>query len=265
MLVFLVTSPSVAIGAILIIGCIFRWSVIASDRRRTEYVLIAAIFTVLISAGAQAVADNMSRLRPLKYDLFIYQFDAWFGQPSFVLGRMVQRHFWLEVILEVAYGVLPNVVAAVLAAYIFLFEGEVAALVKAFAINLLAAPVFYLLLPVCGPQFAFPQFPQAAGFVTAHLIPLAAAPNGFPSIHTSTALLVLLSVWRWPAGRVLGSLYFALIVMSTLASGQHYLFDLIAAVPYALIAARIAGITRHGIAAYENQTVVLPQESEQYQ
>jgi membrane-associated phospholipid phosphatase len=219
---------------------------------------------MLISAVAQAIADGMSQLRPLKYDLFIYQFDAWFGQPSFALGRIVQRHIWLEVILQIAYGIMPNVVAAALAAYIYLAEAELPIVLKAFAINLLAAPAFYLMLPVCGPQFAFPHFPQAAVVITARLIPLTAAPNGFPSVHTSTALLVLLITWRWWPGRALGILYLGLIVITTLASGQHYLFDLLAAVPYALIVARIAGLLRHRVPACGVQSVSLSRGSEQF-
>jgi Zn-dependent protease with chaperone function len=88
-LVFLALYPSVALGAILILGSVARWFIVPTDQRRTEYVLVAAIFTMLLSFVAQMIANSMSRLRPLKYDLFIYRFDAVFGQPSFALGRFV--------------------------------------------------------------------------------------------------------------------------------------------------------------------------------
>jgi hypothetical protein len=249
---FLILDPSVALGVVLILGCLTRWFVAPTDRRRTEYLLVTAIFTVLASSVAQAIANNLSRLRPLKYDLFIYRFDAFFGEPSFALGRIVQRHHWLELILNIAYGIMPTVATVVIGTYIYLREGELKIAIQALVIGLLAAPVFYLLLPVCGPQYAFPQFPYAAGIVVARLIPLAAAPNGVPSVHTSTALLLLLLCCRWRTGVVLGSLYLGLIVMSTLASGQHYLFDLFAAVPYAFAVAHFSGL----LGLYQNATVV---------
>jgi membrane-associated phospholipid phosphatase len=141
---------------------------------------------------------------------------------------------------------MPTVVTVYLATYIYLQEKKLLIALKAFAINLFAAPLFYLWLRVCGPQYAFSQFPRSAGPVVAHLILLNAAPNGFPSVHTSTALLILLLAWRWRGGIALGSVYLGLIVMSTLASGQHYLFDLLAAVPYAFAVAKIAGVSMSG-------------------
>lgn len=242
MLNFLIFYPSVVLGVMLVLGCMARWLAVPLDRKRTEYVLITAIFTILISATAQSIANHLSRLRPLKYDLYIYAFDSFFGQPSFALGRFTLHHLWLEWILQFAYGAMPTAATLVLVPYIYLRESELRPAVKALIINLLAAPFFYLLFPVCGPQFAFPHFPAAAGKVVPHLILLTAAPNGVPSVHTSTAILLLLLCRRWRIGTILGSLYLALIVLSTLASGQHYLFDLFAAIPYAYAVARLSGL-----------------------
>jgi membrane-associated phospholipid phosphatase len=69
-----------------------------------------------------------------------------------------------------------------------------------------------------------------------HMIPVAAAPNGIPSVHFATALLVAWICRYWRPGQILAFLYLILIGISTLASGQHYLFDLIVAVPYAIAA-----------------------------
>jgi len=98
---------------------------------------------------------------------------------------------------------------------------------------LIAAVPFYLLFPVCGPEFAFPHFPALPPApMVPHMVAIAAAPDGVPSVHTSTALLILWFLWRWPWGRVAGLVYLALIVLATMGGGQHYLFDLICAIPY---------------------------------
>lgn len=232
--------PAVFVGVVLVLTCIARWVALRETRETSEQALVVAIFTILIGGSAQAIATSMSRLRPFKYDLYAYKLDSIFGQPSFVLGRFVQHHFWLECVLQVAYGVLPNVVAAVLIFQLFRSLPNVRFVVYSFGLNLLAAPLLYLLIPICGPQFAFSSFPADPGPVTAHLIALSAAPNAMPSVHTSTALLIVFFSRRWRAALVASIFYLGLIVLSTLASGQHYFIDLIAAVPYTAIILQIA-------------------------
>lgn len=243
MLDFLLFYPSVAALAVLVFVLAARWSLVPSDRKRTGYVLVTAIYTVIFSAIAEWIANSMSRIRPLKLDEYIYRIDGLFGEPSFLLGRVVTRHLWVEVVLELAYGLLSTVAAAVLVAQLWVpeSESEFRVALRAFLLSLLIAPLFYLVLPVCGPQFAFPQFPRSPGHITPHPVLLTAAPNGVPSVHFSTALLILWFARRWWLGRILGVIYLVLIFFATLASGQHYLFDLLVAIPYA---ATMIAVTR---------------------
>ena len=246
MLAAFFTYPAVFFAAALIVVFIGRWLTSPSDRTLSEYALVGSIFTLLISILVQIIANALSPIRPLKYDLFAYRMDALFGQPSFVLGRFAQHHLWIQLVLQVAYGILPNVVALLLAAHIFSARDRVRFLIYAFTLNILAAPLFYALFPVCGPQFAFPHFPAEPGALVPHAIALSAAPNGVPSVHASTALLIVFFARRWRVGLIFGIVYLSLMVFSTLASGQHYFVDLIAAVPYAaivLVAARRASRT----------------------
>jgi membrane-associated phospholipid phosphatase len=64
------------------------------------------------------------------------------------------------------------------------------------------------------------------------MVRIDAAPNGIPSVHTSTALLMVWFCRKSRMGFVLAFVYLLLIVAATLASGQHYAVDLLAAVPY---------------------------------
>ena len=105
-----------------------------------------------------------------------------------------------------------------------------------FFANLVLAVPIYFLVPVCGPAFAFRNFPwQIPLHLEPHRMVLYAAANGIPSVHTSTALLIVWFARRWKLGRILAPLYLALILLATMASGQHYFFDLVTAVPYAWI------------------------------
>ncbi len=55
-----------------------------------------------------------------------------------------------------------------------------------------------------------------------------------PSIHFSTALLIFWYSRKLPYGRWIGVAYLLLTAVSTLSSGEHYVLDLAAAVPYAI-------------------------------
>ena len=70
-----------------------------------------------------------------------------------------------------------------------------------FLLSLAFSVPFYLLCPVCGPAYAFPGFPALpAGPIVPHPILLDAPAKGVPSIHFSTALLVLWYGRKLPTG-----------------------------------------------------------------
>jgi hypothetical protein len=233
MVSLLIFDPSVVVGFVFLLAVVWRWFAVPADARRCEYLLLIGIFTLMATPAAQAVAESLSRVRPMKMDLYAYVADGYLGQPAFVLGRVVAPHVWAKVLLNEVYGLLPIGVIATLAAPVWRRSEGVGAMVWAFAINLAAAPVFYALVPVCGPRFAFPMFPLDPGHVIPHMMEIDAAPNGIPSVHTSTALLMVWFSRKNRAGFVLAMAYLLLMVMATLASGQHYAVDLLAAVPYA--------------------------------
>jgi hypothetical protein len=235
LLLFLIAAPSRAIELFVVLWLFYRWQRYAEDRRRTEWALA---FTVLCIPGAALVewgVTLLSPLRPLKYDAFIYQLDRLFGQPSFFCGRIVEHHLWAEIVVNLAYGGLPMAMTAVFFTYLWLrSERDALQVIFTFLANLVLAVPIYLLLPVCGPRFAFPGFPALPGDVHARLMQIQAAPNGIPSVHTSTAILICWLLWPWRWGRVAGMAFLVLTVFATLGSGQHYFFDLVCAVPYAV-------------------------------
>jgi membrane-associated phospholipid phosphatase len=231
---FLVAFPSVVIGAFLVLFFIARWNLVPADRKRSEYLLVMTMFSVIAGSVAQGIANDLTYLRPLKYDLYIYQIDRIFGEPSFVLGQLVTKHLLLQDLVGFSYGIIPMMMLGVFAAYLFFrSEWEAWQVAWIFAVNFLAILPLYLLCPVCGPRFAFPAFPSVPADVIVRSIPISAAPNGVPSGHTSGALLIFWLLRRWMWGRVIGTLFLALTIFATLGSGQHYFFDLLCAVPYA--------------------------------
>ena len=229
-----IVLPSLAVIALLVPLLALRWFRVAADRKRTEWLILAAMFFKAISMFSLSIARDLSLLRPLKFDLYVFHIDSFFGNPSFRLGHVVAAHSWLWILLNFSYDTTEMAVFGVFAAYLYLCsEAETIRLVKTFLFNIVAAVPIYLLFPVCGPRFAFPSFPALPPTpIIPHMQGIAAAPNGIPSVHTSTALLILWFLWRWPWGRVAGLICLLLTVLATLGGGQHYLFDLICSIPY---------------------------------
>jgi hypothetical protein len=189
---FLITYPSIPCIFFLVLGMAARWFTVPTDLKRTEWMLVASSLVVPAGAAAEWAATYISRWRPFKYDQFVYKLDALIGEPSFVVGRLVAQSRNLTALVGVSYGLLPTATVLTFAAYLWLrSEEETIVLVRAFMLNLFLAVPIYLLFPVCGPAFAFPGFPFVQPDLLPHAIAIAAAPNGVPSVHMSSALLIL--------------------------------------------------------------------------
>lgn len=234
--------PELPACLIIMLVAAVRGLLIPRDQWRTNWMMIAAALQVPLQIFVVQVLSGLSLLRPLKYDLYLYRVDALFGQPSFALGAFARRHLWFADTMILTYSQLVIMMMVALAAQLWTKpKREAVQALVAFAITFPAAVPFYLLLPVCGPVFAFTEFPSRPIEVTPHLVSLAAAPNGFPSIHMASALLVfwyLRGSW-W--GKIAGGGFAILTALATMAIGQHYFVDLIFAVPYTALMIRVAG------------------------
>src|SRR6185369_9685350 len=204
--------------------------------------LAVVALAVPLHAAAMSGARMATYLCPYKLDLYIYRLDGWLGfQPSFALGRLVAGRVALMLPLALAYQLLPFAILAVYGAHLWRRDAwETWTMVRVFVWNLLLSIPFYLLIPVCGPAYAFPAYPaQPAHDIVPHPIALHAPPNGVPSVHFSTALLIFWYARQLPFGAWTSGVYLLLIAAATLSSGEHYLFDLLAAVPYAALVYRL--------------------------
>lgn len=231
-----------AILAALIILCT-RWYANATDRRRTELLIVTwfcaipvTVFMELLARWLLLLLEHLETLMgwdsAVRYDLYVYSLAHGLGTPSFMLGRVVAASQTLTFVVTQIYGMAIFVPVAVFTVYAYLRREQKGTVIKIFILNVLVAMPFYMLIPVSGPKYAFASFPQAPGPIAAHPITLAAVPNGIPSVHASTALLCAAFLWPWRWGKVFGSLFLALTVIATLANGEHYVFDLLCAVPF---------------------------------
>jgi hypothetical protein len=181
------------------------------------------------------------------FDLYTLYADLSFGfNPSLWCNRWVER-IGLYPLVSVVYESLVLAIATTYA----LSLGRRGQPVRVLAVMLLAGFAgveAYRLLPACGPVYLLGsecftgEFPASCATVAAaDLRPVQLDPsfprNAMPSLHVGWALLVYWcciamcrgSRWRW-----LALVYLVLTALATLAGGEHYLVDLVAAPPFAL-------------------------------
>lgn len=174
-------------------------------------------------------------LRPQKFDYFLYNFDGSLGfQPSFLAGRLLAHSrplYWLEWTVYTCFGFWFSVVYAMHANSRTKFRVKV---VKMLVVNAVVGFSLYFFCPAMGPKYVFPSFPYFAPNVYSATVLFKGAPNAIPSLHFGGALLIFwfCRPWKW-LYRFLG-VYLALTALATLGLGEHYLIDLVVAVPYAL-------------------------------
>jgi hypothetical protein len=239
LLLFVATFAGSIICALTCLGS-GLYSILAPRKaRKAELLMLASAFGFVGPPVCAYILQILAQLRPMKLDYYVFNIDGLLGfEPSFAAGALLQRLSWLQWTAGIVYDLMAASMVVVFALYLFrrsLAEtGQVAA---TFWLNLFGALPIYLLFPVCGPKYVFDGFPfHSPGYVTPHAIALLGPPpNGVPSVHTSTALLTFWFLRHWTVGRISGGIFVALTILATLGTGEHYLFDLLVAVPYAML------------------------------
>lgn len=190
---------------------------------------------------------------PEVFDPLLFKMDASLG-PLFVsyAKRWSDARPVVRFLTDYAYPLLGFFIAAV-GARLHL-AGEITPLRRYLTAVVFVAflgPVFYWALPAVGPYFAWPElFPKEAPppDILAHVLTGPATMpfrsnvlrNVFPSLHTTFTLVALAALW--PRRREVWfwlPLAFSQIA-TTLTLGVHYVVDLIAAVPLAVLAWSLA-------------------------
>jgi hypothetical protein len=169
-------------------------------------------------------------------DEMLWKFDANFGYPEIWLTRLDQHHDLFNMLLAMVYLGLP--LAGVL---VYLAMPNSTPIRRKYCIASAlggTAIFFYRICPAAGPHYLFgDHFPNA--------IPAIAQPhprmmagaflNCAPSGHVAWALILVWFAWRY-CGRGLqaATILYALLTCTATLVGEHYVIDLIVAVPFAV-------------------------------
>ncbi len=232
------------LASLFLLSCLVFWN--GRERELVAYrTLLPAVVLTFFVLGAQSVLNTASFLNKETLDFYAFAFDGSLGfQPSFALGRFVNSKPWLLPFAKVSYEGVPLAMAALYAGFMRRRDKPIWEIIEVLLIATIIGCVFLNIFPVCGPRYAFgPHFPNAtishAGLSQLALaktpIPLVFPRNGVPSLHLTWALLIWLNTRSLPRWARYAALAFVLAtVFDTLASGEHYLFDLVVALPFVL-------------------------------
>lgn len=251
--------PPIALLNLLSIGIVLVISAALLARRPANRKL-AGIFLTALLLFVMLPVDNLALTIvsygvTIRYDEYVFSFDRLLGSPSFAIGQLFVRWPWLRNLSMYPYVLVPSVcLALAVVRYALLTIEEAICCVRTIFLSCLLAYPIYAVLPVAGPRYAFPSFPyDAPTHSTPHMIHLLAVPNGVPSVHMTLAILIFWFSRPWALGKVFGAIFVLLTVAATLGSGEHYLFDLLVAIPYSALTIHLGGYssaaTKKGIAA----------------
>jgi hypothetical protein len=185
--------------------------ILAARRKfRLGVLFVAAIFIGMgwCLASARFIHSTL--------DSELWRLDSFLGyDPHFVISLFYATPLVVGIsgIVYLAYAVGLAVAA--------LATGEPEEFFTKVAIATLLATLLCMAFPACGPWFSMQNL-------------LSSAPrNAMPSMHTTWALLIFWNLRKQSLSvRVASDVWLLLTVIATLGTGQHYLVDIIAAVPF---------------------------------
>ncbi len=246
-----VTGAFLGMGSILVLAVKWIWAAPDRKQARAAELCDAGLIPLLCTVSMVAVGLAIA-LTPSTYDRTLYIFDAKFGgPPSWVIGKLFRAYPAFRTVCGYAYNTLPLGMAACV---IVEWRNRVQGAAERVDLRWLAVALgvtgffLYQVCPAAGPIYLFrSQFPTEIP----NLAAIASGPawlepvprNGMPSLHVGWMMLLFWNLRRRGWWMAVGTaVYLTLTATATLGLGEHYLSDLIVAVPVAL--AIQAGCTR---------------------
>ena len=193
------------------------------EKDKTRPLLVFALILNLFYGWLLTVfLGKEDSLLPYKYDYVLHQIDGALGVSATSIAVVLQG-VWRLPLFVVYQLMIPMMIVWFLAVR----ESRLrAALVLAYVAELVVGPVLYAILPACGPLYAFGAAWLHPPSVAAQTIRLAAMPNAFPSLHIATAFVLVLFA-RGKILRAISLVFLAGTALATIATGEHYLIDLV--------------------------------------
>jgi hypothetical protein len=214
------------------------WMLVDAKAKEVSKALVLIAGFLLVSPLLDWVMEFESSHFGLKFDYYLFHIDDCLGITAFTVARWFDEP--QRVALLKLYESLTMAMVGWYAWHLRKRDGMPALLLTVYIIMYALAPVLYTIVPGRGPRHAFPgYFPNGHPEVGITLVHLAGWPNAMPSLHVSTALVLVLFAGRNKFGRLFAWTYLTGTIAATLAL-EHYMIDLIVALPFTCFAVTLA-------------------------
>jgi hypothetical protein len=191
---------------------------------------------------------------PHAYDLNLYAFDALLPVPA---AQILALSFFHYPSLEQVFWFVYHALIGVLGIYIVLErkpDGQLGGhLMSRWLMAGCLGYILYFMLPAVGPEVVFGgvfpfNMPDPNHVSLSALSPSGDYPRStIPSLHATWAFLIVLAARKMSLPARVGALMFMIATLiSTLGLRQHYLIDLVVAVPFAVAIEGLASFSSAG-------------------
>jgi hypothetical protein len=216
------------------ITCCALWIARHPQERMAAKLILVALGFAVVCVASSLYLTWAGRAEPLKYDSALLSLDAALHISPFAIARAVRHSALLTAFCRAVYASLELAIVACWIGLSLSGSARSARFVVAVLMAFGGGCLLYLLVPACGPAYAFPGFPVVAAAGKRSLMRFDGNPNCVPSLHLAAAMLIfrfrgggwISRAWPW--------LFLPLTALATLSTGEHYAVDLLLAVPFAL-------------------------------
>jgi PAP2 superfamily len=203
------------------------------DKARIELVF-ALVFNLFYGVLLNIFMSREGSIFPWKFDHVLFRLDASLGIQAASIARPLQG--FLHIPLWIVYqSMVPMMIAWFL---LTRYRRSPGSIISAYVAELVSGPLLYIIVPACGPIYAFGKQWLSPPAVAPEAVRLAGMPNAFPSLHVGTALVFLMfapgKIWKAVALLFLGA-----TCLATLSTGEHYVIDLISGLAFGVFVSAI--------------------------
>jgi PAP2 superfamily len=197
--------------------------------------VFALVLNLIFGTLLHLFMGTEGSLLPWKYDHILIRLDGSLGFSAAAIARPLQ-HVCLTPLIVIYQLMVPMMICWFLVTRYRCGRGSV---ILAYIVELVAGPIMYAIVPACGPIYAFGTQWLQPRTVLASPIQLTGLPNSFPSLHVGTAFVFVLfspnRFWKTVSLAFLGG-----TILATLATGEHYVIDLIPGLALGCFAVSVA-------------------------
>jgi hypothetical protein len=222
-----------AVLGLLMLFASVVWMLRDETDRSRPLLVVAVVFNLFYGWLLNVLMGKADGLLPWKFDYYLHSVDAALGIPAATVA-VAFCGLW-RTVLGIAYELLLPMMILWLAVH---RESVGRKLLRAYIAEMIAGPALYMVLPACGPVYAFGASWLHPPSVDPVAVRFSGMPNAFPSLHVGTALLFVLFARKTPY-RIISVAFLAATVLATLTTGEHYVIDVVAGLVFGCFAAAV--------------------------